>query len=532
MRHVITRMMSVLTISLGAGLSFAGEIATPECRSEDVFVARQAAISEQEDEEEDAKSTAVINAPASNSAAAASPPTPPQKKPPKKPPLSPYKGVFYDNDFQQLSQPQYLGHEWKRLHPCDGWTLDLGGEYRARYQNESNLRGSNFSNTSDEFLLHRTRVYANAQYGNVFRFYAEGIDAVSNYEDYPPRTIEENRFDALNLFGDALLLDDGDGAWKGRVGRQELLYGEQRLISPLDWANTRRTFDGAKLFYASKEWNLDGFWTRPVPFSQHVNQDTNFDENDSSQEFVGLYSSYKGQPNQVYDFYFLRFAEYQGPGTYFAPVDYDPMLFGMRGNGKDADYFSNGAFYWDYEGGYQFGDWGALNQSAGFATVGLGRDWAKRKYKPKVMLYYDYASGDQDPTDGTHGTFFQYFPLGHKYFGFADLVARQNIHDLNGQLFLSLNKKTTLLFWHHIFWLDSARDALYNAAGTPTLFDPSGAAGTHVGQELDMTVQYNINPYSDLLFGYSHFWAGDFVETLRPVGNDIDFTYVQYSIRF
>jgi hypothetical protein len=32
-----------------------------------------------------------------------------------------------------------------------------------------------------------------------------------------------------------------------RVGRQELLYGSQRLISTLDWANTRRTFQGENL---------------------------------------------------------------------------------------------------------------------------------------------------------------------------------------------------------------------------------------------------------------------------------------------
>lgn len=463
-------------------------------------------------------------------AAAAAAVKPPAKKKPAPPP--PYKGMFYDNDFKQLAEDKYLGHQLKRLECGDCWTLDLGGEYRARYQNESNLRGTNFSNRSDEFLLHRTRLYANAEYSNLFRLYAEGIDAVSNYEEFAPRTIEENRFDALNLFGDALLVDSGDGTWKGRVGRQELLYGDQRLISPLDWANTRRTFDGAKIFYTSKEWSFDGFWTRPVPFSQHVNQDTNFDSCDWSQEFMGLYSSYKGKKDQVSDFYFLRFAEYQGPGTAVAPTDYDPMLFAARWSGKDADYYGDGSFFWDTEGGYQFGDWGAQNQSAGFATVGLGRDWSKRKYKPKMMLYYDYASGDQDPNDGTHGTFFQYFGLVHKYFGFADLVARQNIHDLNGQCFLTLNKKTTLLFWHHIFWLDSPRDGLYNAAGVRTLYDPTGNSGSYVGQETDFTCQYNINPYSDLLIGYSHFWAGDFVENLAPNGNDIDFTYVQYSIRF
>ncbi|MDX1961526.1 MAG: alginate export family protein [Pirellulales bacterium] len=457
---------------------------------------------------------------------------PPAKKKPTPPPPPPFKGVFYDNDFEQLSQDKFYGHRLKRWQLGDCTYLDFGGEYRARYHNESNLRGTNFSNTSDEFLLHRVRLYANAEIGELVRLYAEALDAQSNYEDFPPRVIEENRFDAQNLFGDLLLYNNGEGKYKARVGRQELIYGEQRLISPLDWANTRRTFDGAKIWYASKEWNMDGFWVRPVPASQHVNGDRNFDSADDSQEFIGLYTTYKGKKDQTYDFYFLRFAEYEGPGTQFFPVDYDPMLFAMRWSGKQLDYFGDGSLFWDCEGGYQFGDFGQQTQSAGFATAGLGRDWSKRQYKPKLMLYYDYASGDQDPNDAVHGTFFQYFGLVHRYFGFMDLVARQNIHDINLQLTLATGKKSTFLIWHHIFFLDSPRDALYNAGGTPILFDPTGNAGSYVGQELDLTWQYNFNPNTDVLFGYSHFFAGDFVKNLRPVGNELDFTYVQFTVRF
>ena len=300
-----------------------------------------------------------------------------------------------------------------------------------------------------------------------------------------------------------------------------------RSIGPIHAARST-----SEIFLLSKEWTLDGFWTRPVPFAQHANDDTNFDSPDSSQEFLGLYATDQTRKIQVIDYYYLRFAEYQGPGSATLPVDYDPMVFGSRWAGKVDNYFCDGSFYWDTEGGYQFGSWGALDQTAGFATVGIGRDWSKAQYKPKFMLYYDYASGDKDPTDNKNQTFFQYFPLGHKYFGFADLVARQNIHDLNGQLTLATSKKSTLTLWHHIFWLDSARDGLYNAPGNRILFDPTGAAGVNVGQELDLIYQYNFGPRSDVLFGYSHFWSGSYVDTLRPTGTDIDFTYIQYSLRF
>ena len=75
--------------------------------------------------------------------------------------------------------------------------------------------------------------------------FAEFIDADSHYENAPARPIDVNRSDMLNLFGDVMVYDGSSGPIWARVGRQELLYGVQRVVSPLDWANTRRTFDGA-----------------------------------------------------------------------------------------------------------------------------------------------------------------------------------------------------------------------------------------------------------------------------------------------
>ncbi len=447
----------------------------------------------------------------------------PKKKPAPAP--NPYKGVFYDNDFRYLDSapPQFLGDHFKRLHPHDCWIFDFGGEYRLRDHHEHHLRFSDLSGRNDDFLLQRTRLYANAEYAGWLRLYAEAIDATSAYENYPPRTIEENRFDALNLFADALLLADGDSKLWARVGRQELLYGEQRLISPLDWANTRRTFDGAKVFYRSTTWDADAFWVRPVPFAQHQMNDHNFDRPDQSQEFMGLYTTYKGRKNHVHDYYFLRLAEYDGQ-----PVNFDVSLFGTRWKAK------SGSWLWEFEGAYQFGSHDIERQSAGFATFGLGHEFCHIPWKPTLWAYYDWASGDRDPGDGVHGTFNQLFPLGHKYFGFADLVARQNIRDFNLLLTAQPHKKINLLLWWHVFHLDQARDALYNANGAAIRIDPTGNSGRYAGQELDFTLQYTFNPRCDVLFGYSHFFPGDFVKNTNPPGvtGDVDFYYSQWTYRF
>ena len=42
------------------------------------------------------------------------------------------------------------------------------------------------------------------------------------------------------------------------------MYGKQRLVSPLDWANTRRTFEGVRLLTELSGWNVDLFLTEFV----------------------------------------------------------------------------------------------------------------------------------------------------------------------------------------------------------------------------------------------------------------------------
>ena len=464
-----------------------------------------------------------------------------------------YKGLYYNNDFSYLTDPCYndshLGESLKRQPLGRFTTIDIGGEYRLRYHSEHNLRTKPLTGNDDDFLLQRTRLYLNAQVGDRFRFYGEAIDATSWGQNFTPRAIEVNRIDALNLFGDLNLLNDiwssGD-ALSVRGGRQELSYGAQRTVSPLDWSNTRRTFDGVKMYYQSKKWDVDAWWTRPVPFGQHVQnglQDHNFDHSNEQQDFVGLWSTYKSAPGRVADFYFLRLDDYSG------------LLGNSNGNAGDADFNLLGlrlmgdrqGWLYELEGGYQFGEFGPDDIDAGYVTIGGGRQAKSLPGSPTLWAYYDWASGDNDPNDATHGTFNQYFPLGHKYLGLMDIVGRQNIQDVNLLATVTPHEKAKLLVWYHVFHLEQARDALYNAAGNAIYQDPTGLSGTDVGQELDLVLQWTLTPRSNVLFGYSHFWGGDYFDspTIQTAGvpaggratngsdgKDADFFYSQFTVRF
>jgi len=431
-----------------------------------------------------------------------------------------HKLVFYDNDFSYLCDPCYdgwhLGDNWKRLAVGDHVTLDFGGQYRARFHHETNMRGLGLTGRDDRFLLHQTRVYANAEVGSRFRAYAEYIDAESNYENFAPRAIEVNRSDMLNLFGDYQVFEGDTGQLWGRVGRQELNYGSQRLISTLPlWANARRTFDGAKLFWKGQDWNIDAFWTQPVGVDPH-----NFDSPIRDQELMGVFGTYKGFEKETVDVYYLRFYDK------LAPNSREIETIGGRWKGEQDDWL------WETEGGVQFGlNTDGSDRSAGFATVGLGRRASACHWKPTLWCYYDWASGtdDRGAGNGMH----HLLPLGHRYLGFMDIYGRSNIETPNVLLTLQPTDRLQLLVWYYYFFLENKNDTPYSVTMAP-FHSAVAPADADLGQEIDLLATYQLTPRSDLEFCYSHFFAGDYYALTPgvPYTGNANFFYTQWTLKF
>lgn len=444
-----------------------------------------------------------------------------------------YKGVFYANDFSYLNDPYYDGPSY----PGDnfkgllGNKLDIGGEARVRFHSENNHRGRvpgltnggagpsglGVTNNDDDFFLTRLRLFANLRINETFRLYGEYLYADSAGEQFASRPIEENRGEIQNLFLDTKLTED----FTLRVGRQELLFGDQRLVSPLDWANTRRTFSGARGLYQGDEWDLDGFFVHPVvrtPATQST-----IDDADEEIDFFGAYGTRKGLDIGLLDLYYLGLED-QRVGSSFHTV-------GSRVSGKRDD----GLLY-NFEGGVQFGDNapGAGDHSAGFFTGGLGRQINIGDWKPTVWLWYDFASGEDDFNNVGRGddSFDEFFPLGHKYLGFLDLFSRRNIQDYNAQFITPFfSDKVNLLLWYHYFRLDQ-QTTPYDITGNP--FNTVSQAGDKdLGHEIDILFNINVNPRNNVLIGYSHFNAGDYFDTTPGVvNNDANFFYVQYQTSF
>lgn len=432
---------------------------------------------------------------------------------------------FFDADFRYLDSPENKDADYadplKRVRLGDDWLFSTGGDLRDRHVVEQHSR---LGLPDNVYNLMRARVYGDLWYRDAFRVYGEFISAHSLWHDLSPLAIDVNKADIQNLFVDAKLLDLGEHPVYLRVGRQELLLGSQRLISTLDWANTRRTFQGVRAFRQGEKFDVDLFWVQPV-----IPNPNRLDSVDNNQNFAGLWTTYRPEKGHFLDFYYL----FLDNTTRTRQLDIDRSPYNVHTLGARYSGDRNN-FLWDVELALQFGERGQQDILAGMASAGAGYNFAGAPLNPTVWLYYDYASGSRNPGQGTYSTFNQLFAFGHYYLGWIDQVGRQNIHDLNVHTFLYPAKWMTVWLQYHCFWLDQRRDALYNAAGAPIRRSATGAAGNDVGNEIDFVLNFHLSKHSDILAGYSKLFGGDFLEQTRGStgSTNSEFFFVQYSYRW
>lgn len=421
-----------------------------------------------------------------------------------------HKNLAFENDFSYLEDPFYsnplFGDGTKRIAFGPNIKLDVGGQYRIRLHSEDNMRGA--VGSKNKFQLHRNRLYTNLEVGNFMRVFIEGIDAVSFDEDLAPRGIDENRFDFLNAFVDTRLLQGENANLTFRIGRQELSFGDQRVVSNLDWANTRRTFHGYRMIWNGPMMNTSFFYTNPMRKNLTAVDSINY-----GQEFYGSYTTFKAF-NTPIDVYYLVLNRM---GTFA----YQTAGSRIKGN--------NGMFSYDLEGSVQWGKdgGGTVNHRAEAYTIGFGKQLANRPFKPAFWAYYDWASGARGGGLGYHHN----FPLSHKYLGFMDFFGRRNIGDLNFQFSVQPHERLKTMLWYHDFQRLESTDTLYNVAMTPF-----GAAGgsNDIGQEIDLITSIKLAPRANLILGYSRFFSGAFFETNAglPFSRDSSFYYTQFQVNY
>jgi Alginate export len=340
-----------------------------------------------------------------------------------------------------------------------------------------------------------------------------------------------------------------------KVGRQELLYGDERVLGAYNWNNIGRVFDAAKVRWQNSWFAADFFTGRVI-----IPDDNNFNMPNDYDWFSGVYASTKLIPKQTTEFYFLSRNTANGstnvngsvPPLLNGPPARDIYTMGLRLKSAPGEFGP-----WDYAGEFmgQFGHFNdpalaparqSLEHRAFAIFAGGGYTWTRQAYAPRIGLEYNFASGDSDPRDGKHETFENLFPTNHKFYGYMDFVSLQNIHNVRLTSSFKPLPRLVLEGNYHAFWLADTHDSFYTVAGArrgginPTVggtgYGLNANYHSYVGSEVDLVATYAMSPHATLEAGYGHFFAGDYVKQSLSSSAfgavDANWVYLQTQFNF
>jgi hypothetical protein len=365
--------------------------------------------------------------------------------------------------------------------------LNLGVQWRLRSEGtENNLFQPD---TTQNFLLMRTRLSVSVQPLHWLEFFGEGQDARA-FGDIVPTASVKDRFDLRQAY---VHFGTEGGWWEAKVGRQRIAFGGERLVGGSEWTNPARTFDAVRFTLHHKNNRVDIF------SSSVVNADLdNWDHHRQGNDLHGIYAQLGSViPNFKLEPYLLWRLDHSAKSHSWTP--------GVRLTG------TRGRFTFDNELVGQKGVVGANNLSAWATTVQVQYKLpGKLPYQPSLLGEYNYASGGKDP--GVVHTFDQLYPTNHGIYGIVDAIGRRNTQQVRGGLWIRPNKWLTLKGEGHSFWLANQYDGLYAANGTQTIAAPAtGAISMHIGNEADILAEIKASKRYDIGIQYGHLFAGDFI---------------------
>ncbi|MCG7755138.1 MAG: alginate export family protein [Nitrosomonas sp.] len=399
--------------------------------------------------------------------------------------------------------------------------LEIGLESRMRYEHRHNdirrIEGGN----DDPFFLRQRAWIGIKEILDPFRFAVEFQDSRVYNNRFVSTDQERNEYDLLNAYGElyfkkALGADDrgNDRPIRFRVGRFAYETTDRRFIARNEWRNTTNTFEGFRLNFGreANDWELDLFGMQPVRRLQ-----TKFDEaNDHLWTFGAIGTWRKWSDIITIQPYYMGQKQTADPNGFTATnrLDREIHMPGFRAYGKVSNLF-------DFDVSYnrQLGYTGPNRIEAQGYTVEVGKTF-EYAWKPRIGLFYGYASGDKNPNDNVDNRF-------DRFFGFArpwsadHYVIYENLKAPKIRFEFSPTQKLGFELGYGGYWLASNTDRMFDFLDgniSNTVKDPgfnrdrTGKSGDFAGHSFEGRIRYQPTPRINTILGYTHFTAGEFVK--------------------
>jgi len=264
----------------------------------------------------------------------------------------------------------------------------------------------------------------------------------------------------------------------------------ERLVGPFGYTHVTRSFDGGRVVYDQPRWNITAIATRPTMGGFEVSANRELDIT-----LAGIAATLKEQPDlppiDVRAFYLY----YQDNRDDALKVDNRPRDVRLADD-SDIRVHTVGAhalmvadagpgridgLFW-LAG--QVGEWGSLSHGAWAMALEGGYQLPKVFSAPWLRVGWNRSSGDGDPTDGDHDTFFQIIPTARIY-AQTPFYNLMNSSDCFAQLILKPHQRVTVRTDYHWLRLGNDHDLWY-AGGGATNDDIFGYSGIPSGSESEL----------------------------------------------
>lgn len=315
----------------------------------------------------------------------------------------------------------------------------------------------------------------------------------------------------------------------------------ERLVGPFEFTHVSRSFDGALASYDRPSWNATAFGTVPTQGGFEISANPEID----GMVVAGASLTLKRLPTLALPIDASAFYLYYGDSR-TTPVKVDNRPLPEREADRSAIRISTvgshalalvdagpGSVDLLLWGALQAGAWGELAQHAWAWAAEAGYQLPALPAAPWLRIGWNRSSGDADPFDGTHGSFFQILPTARRYaqLPFFNLM---NDDDVFAELLLRpLPQMIVRADVHHLALTESA-DLWYSGSGANNdrLFGysgiPSGGA-RELAWLVDLSIDARVLDWLGVGVYVGRGFGRSVVSATFP-GRDVTYGYLEMTI--
>ena len=395
--------------------------------------------------------------------------------------------------------------------------ISLQAEQRYRFEEYDN---SNFkAGSNDSYELNRFRLQMDVKPNSWIRLTGQMQDARPFYENGPLGPPNENRWDLKLAYVE---VGDPEKHWFSlRVGRQIINYNNT-LIANSEWRNQGRSYDAAVLNLESRRASVGIFAASAV-----VPQATGVSPHQEGNNIYGAYgriiNPFPHASLEPFVLWRVQPAEVVQPALAKTAGKENEWAYGARLKGRAGSRL-------DYSGELvgENGRVGTDPIRAWAASEGASYGFTGSRWRPRIFVQHDIASGNSNPSNGQHRTFDTLYPTAHDRFGIVDQFGWQNIDAVRAGGTFEPHRRLSVSAQGLDFWAVSALDSVYNTSGSAIVTNKVNY-GRHIGAEADVYTWYELNRNFNIGGGYGFFGGGDFLSHITTAHN---YSYSYIALNF